>query len=76
MLLTVRTSANKYNKELPQVLDDGGGAGETEEMMMWYALNHEKYLEESEPGPSERGDEPWADQKWRLAWFRRMERRE
>lgn len=67
LLLTVRSSTTKYNKELPQVLDDGGAAGEMEEAMMWFALNHEKH---------EQSDEPWLDHKWRASWFSRLERRE
>ena len=42
LLLSVRSSSNKYHVELPQILSDGGGAGETEENMMWFALNYEK----------------------------------
>jgi hypothetical protein len=42
LLLSVRSSSNKYHVELPQILSDGGGAGEVEENMMWFTLNHEK----------------------------------
>jgi len=40
--LTPRKTTNKYHTELPQILADGGGAGEMEETMMWYAVTHEK----------------------------------
>jgi hypothetical protein len=45
---------------LPQILSDGGGAGEIEENMMSFALNYE----------------PWIDEGWRKGWLERMERRE
>ncbi|KAF9044677.1 hypothetical protein BDP27DRAFT_1520849 [Rhodocollybia butyracea] len=40
--LTARASANKYHIELPEILDNNGGAGEIEETMMWFALSQVK----------------------------------
>ena len=76
VLLSVRASANKYHVELPQILADGGGQGEAEEMMMWYALNHEKADgdENKARGGGEEG--PWLDEAWRKRWLDRLERRE
>lgn len=88
LLLTARTAANKFQVELPQILDNGGGAGEIEETMMWFALNFEKGPDESQnertrsnTGGSESSghsmDSPlWMDEKWRSRWIGRMERRE
>ncbi|KAH6912184.1 hypothetical protein BKA70DRAFT_1266916 [Coprinopsis sp. MPI-PUGE-AT-0042] len=42
ILLTSSSVTTKYQKELPQILIQGGGAGEMEETMMWYAVSHEK----------------------------------
>ncbi|KAF7975015.1 hypothetical protein HWV62_10635 [Athelia sp. TMB] len=75
VLLSVRTAANKYHVELPQILADGGGQGEAEEMMMWYALNHEKADgEDAARGGEEEG--PWLNAAWRKRWLDRLERRE
>ena len=76
LLLTTRSSANKYHTELPQILTDGGGAGEMEETMMWYALTHEKADEETQNSLPESADGPWVDPKWRKKYLERMERRE
>ncbi|KAG7447555.1 uncharacterized protein BT62DRAFT_993235 [Guyanagaster necrorhizus] len=79
LLLTGRLAANKYHTDLPQLLSDGGGDGEIEETMMWYALSNEKADEsrgQSRPGSSERAEELWMNEKWRAKWLERMERRE
>ena len=74
LLLTTRSAAAKYHVELPQILSDGGGAGEMEETMMWFAVNYEKGPEQN--NAHENVDEPWRDDAWRTAWLERMERRE
>ncbi|PBK66903.1 hypothetical protein ARMSODRAFT_938608 [Armillaria solidipes] len=79
LLLTSRSAANKYHTDLPQLLSDGGGDGEIEETMMWYALSYEKADEsegQSRPGSVERAEELWMSEKWRDKWLERMERRE
>ena len=76
LLLTTRSSANKYHTELPQILSDGGGAGEMEETMMWYALTHEKADEETQNSLPESAEGPWVAPKWRQKYLERMERRE
>ena len=76
LLLTTRSSANKYHTELPQILTDGGGAGEMEETMMWYALSHEKADEETQNSLPESADGPWVIPKWRKKYLERMEKRE
>ncbi|KAK0190564.1 hypothetical protein F5146DRAFT_930988 [Armillaria mellea] len=79
LLLTSRSAANKYQTDLPQLLSDGGGDGEIEETMMWYALSHEKADEsegQSRPGCIERAEELWMNEKWQAKWLERMERRE
>ncbi|KAJ3869282.1 hypothetical protein EV359DRAFT_30423 [Lentinula novae-zelandiae] len=89
LLLTARTAANKYQTELPRILDNNGGAGEIEETMMWYALNferahgegqHERERTRTNTGSScstQSAESPiWVDEKWRAKWIRRMERRE
>lgn len=70
LLLTTRSVTEKYHIELPQILADGGGAGEMEETMMWCSLTNEKLDEELLEG------EPWHNDKWRDAYLRKMERRE
>ena len=77
LLHTPRTAANKYHQELPQILSDGGGAGEVEEMMMWYSLSYEKGDKEYEAMRKTLPDVAiWEDEKWRTNWLQRMERRE
>jgi hypothetical protein len=72
LLLTPRTISKKYHVELPQILSHGGGAGEMEEAMMWYTLNHEK-VDDVEGGELEG---PWVNEKWRKKWLERLEKRE
>lgn len=60
--------------ELPEVLAEGGGAGEEEESMMWYAWNHEKYDEES--SFKDRQGKAEEDEAWKKRWMGRLERRE
>ncbi|KAF7309434.1 hypothetical protein MIND_00314200 [Mycena indigotica] len=68
LLLTTRTVNSKYHVELAHILANGGGEGEEEESMMWYAVTHEKSENDLE--------EPWLDDTWRTKWLDRMERRE
>jgi hypothetical protein len=79
LLLSVRSSSNKYHVELPQILSDGGGAGETEENMMWFALNYEKAdgdEDRTRLHNATHAEGPWIDEAWRKRWLERMERRE
>lgn len=76
LLLTARATSNKYHVELPQILVDGGGAGEVEETMMWFALNYEKADDDDPTRSAQQADGPWVDEKWRSKWLDRMERRE
>ncbi|KAM6496536.1 hypothetical protein JOM56_007009 [Amanita muscaria] len=82
LILTPRAASNKYNADLPQILVDGGGAGEIEEQMMWFALSYEKGDEHggADQSVNEGGGveetEPWRNEKWRKGWLERMERRE
>ncbi|KAF9556485.1 hypothetical protein CPC08DRAFT_669781 [Agrocybe pediades] len=74
LLLTTRMVTQKYHEELPQILADGGGAGEMEETMMWYALTHEKADEDTPVPDNQEG--PWVDEKWQQKYMDRMEKRE
>ncbi|KAJ7230433.1 hypothetical protein GGX14DRAFT_486129, partial [Mycena pura] len=67
LLLTTRAVTNKYHVELPYILANGGGEGEEEETMMWFAVSHEK---------NETDADAWLDDAWRTKWMERMERRE
>ncbi|KDQ60238.1 hypothetical protein JAAARDRAFT_191643 [Jaapia argillacea MUCL 33604] len=67
LLLTPRSVTNKYYTEVPQILDDGGGAGDVEESMMWFAVNNERFDDDEEEGGEGEG---------RKRWLERMERRE
>lgn len=71
LLLTTRSLAEKYHVAFPQILADGGGAGEMEETMMWYALTHEKI-----PEGMETTEDVWSNDVWRESYLERMERRE
>jgi len=63
--------------ELLQILQDGGGAGEIEESMMWYALQHEKADGREASDQVENGIlEPWMDATWKQNWLERLEKRE
>ena len=66
ILQTVPSMNTKYRKELLRILVNGGGAGEVEESMMWFAVSHE--IAETE--------EPWLDGVWRDQWLERLQRRE
>ncbi|KAK7031697.1 hypothetical protein R3P38DRAFT_2925198 [Favolaschia claudopus] len=68
LLLTTRSVTNKYQVELPHIIANGGGQGEEEESMMWFAVSHEKGENEEE--------ELWQNETWRSKWMERMERRE
>ncbi|KAG1759292.1 hypothetical protein EDD22DRAFT_906895 [Suillus occidentalis] len=74
LLLSLRATADKYHNELPQILADGGGAGEAEESMMWYALGYEKVDASAEH--LNREDSAMLEDKWRSGWLERMEQRE
>lgn len=79
LLLSVRLSRDKYRTELPQILMDGGGAGETEENMMWFAVNYEKADiddDRTRLNASKHIEDPWVDEEWRKRWLERMEKRE
>ncbi|KAG1904243.1 uncharacterized protein F5891DRAFT_1013549 [Suillus fuscotomentosus] len=77
LLLSLRAAANKYHNELPQILADGGGAGEAEESMMWYALGYEKVDGSAERNEHLTGeDNAMLEEKWRLGWLECMEQRE
>ncbi|KAJ6621451.1 hypothetical protein B0H10DRAFT_987545 [Mycena sp. CBHHK59/15] len=68
LLLTTRSATNKYHVELPYILANGGGEGEEEESLMWFAVTREKSENDEE--------EPWLNDSWRSKWMERMERRE
>lgn len=76
VLLSVRAASTKYKLELPQILLDGGGAGEIEETMMWYAVTHEKAENGASMAANADGLETWANESWRLRWMDRIEERE
>jgi len=86
LLLTTRLVSKKYHTELAQILTNGGGAGEMEEAMMWYVVEHEKMLgdDSQQLGGSsspykhgEGGDDgPWTNEAWRKKYLERMEKRE
>lgn len=76
LLLTTRVVTKKYHVELPTILADGGGAGDIEETMMWFALEHEKPSNEIEGDNADEVTEPWTNDKWREEYLQRMERRE
>ncbi|KAJ7288394.1 hypothetical protein C8J57DRAFT_1642127 [Mycena rebaudengoi] len=68
LLLTTRAVINKYHVELPYILANGGGEGEEEECVMWYAVTHERSESDEE--------EPWRNGAWRSKRMEHMERRE
>ncbi|KAL1715115.1 hypothetical protein EV715DRAFT_208119 [Schizophyllum commune] len=84
LLLTARSAAHKYHTELTAILAEGGGAGEAEEAMMWFAYEHEKHEAASsasgQPSSSQQSNDPEtnedADAQWQARWLNRMERRE
>ena len=75
LLLSVEATEEKYRQELPLILQNGGGAGEIEESMMWYSWSREKRQpDENGDGNDDSGN---ADEEvWKKAWMKRMERRE
>ncbi|EIN09395.1 hypothetical protein PUNSTDRAFT_133189 [Punctularia strigosozonata HHB-11173 SS5] len=71
LLMSTRDAALKYQQELPQILAEGGGAGEVEETMMWYVFAYEKM------GDSSKTREPGVtDPASCKDWLERLERRE
>ncbi|EDR08567.1 uncharacterized protein LACBIDRAFT_326700 [Laccaria bicolor S238N-H82] len=66
------STTKRYREELPKILMsmNGGGPGEMEETMMWYAVSHEKAEEEDWI----RSRASWVDDKWRKFSLDRMER--
>ncbi|KAG5644438.1 hypothetical protein DXG03_008533 [Asterophora parasitica] len=75
LLQTARSASRKYNTELPQILSNGGGAGEIEESMVWYALSYEKADDELWTRNTAVAG-PWEDVQWRAKWLECMEQRE
>ena len=75
LLLSVEATEEKYRQELPLILQNGGGAGEIEESMMWFSWSREKRQpDENSDGNDDSGN---ADEEvWKKAWMKRMERRE
>jgi hypothetical protein len=71
LLRTSRATQDKYHKELLQILQDNGGAGEIEETMMWYAWSHEKV-----DGEEGKGEDEVDDEAWRKKWLDQLEKRE
>ena len=86
LLLTTLLVSKKYHTELAQILTNSGGAGEMEETMMWYVVEHEKPIEDdsqrfsSGSSPHKHGergnDGPWINEAWRKKYLERMEKRE
>jgi hypothetical protein len=75
LLQTTRAITKKYHVELVQILQDGGGAGEIEEIMMWHALHHEK-TNDQELFKEAEAQEHWMIENWRQEWLERLEERE
>jgi hypothetical protein len=78
LLMSSRAVAIKFHVELPQILSDGGGAGEIEEAMMWFTLKHEMDANDDR-NISRRMDmkeEIWRNEAWRTGWLDRLEKRE
>ncbi|KAG2049921.1 hypothetical protein BDR06DRAFT_960789 [Suillus hirtellus] len=74
---SLRAAVNKYHNELPHILLDGGGLGEAEESMMWYALGYEKVDGSAERNDHLTGeDNAMLEEKWRSGWLEHMEQRE
>ncbi|EIW74304.1 hypothetical protein CONPUDRAFT_160342 [Coniophora puteana RWD-64-598 SS2] len=78
LLLSVRASSSKYHVDLPEILASNGGAGEVEETMMWFALNHEKIdsVDDKVEASANSEDAVLLEDKWRSGWLQRLERRE
>ncbi|KAL1664995.1 hypothetical protein GGF50DRAFT_53638 [Schizophyllum commune] len=84
LLLTARSAAHKYHTELTAILAEGGGAGEAEEAMMWFAYEHEKHeaasSSQQHASSSQQSNDPEsnedADAQSQARWLNRMERRE
>ena len=77
-MMAPRAVSNKYYVDLPRILADGGGAGEIEEDIMWFALSFEKGNEDDRSSNKNGGEEmeEWTNERWRKDWLERMERRE
>jgi hypothetical protein len=76
LMMAPRSASNKYYVDLPRILADGGGAGEVEEDIMWFALSFEKENDDDQSSNNNNGDEAWKNERWRKDWLERMERRE
>ena len=75
LLLSVRAIQDKYHNQLPRILQDGGGAGEIEETMMWYSWNREKFQLDGNGETSDAGGGDGED-AGKKAWMEKLERRE
>lgn len=72
ILLTPRSTTNKYHIELPHILREGCGVGEIEETMMWYALTHVYVEDDSIIDEHIVQEGPWVNEKWRNGWLEKM----
>ena len=73
LLLTPRTSSQKYNMRIPELMDAEGPPQDPEANMMWYAMRHEKVDINEQSNIRE---QEAAEEKWKHTWLERMERRE
>ena len=67
LLLSLKDASSKYHNTLTEILNDGGGEGESEERMMWFAWNHETINLD---------DQNDTEESWRKQWLKKLEQKE
>lgn len=75
LFLTSRQCSEKYQRLIPGILNTVNSDDSPElfeQSMMWFAFKNDKPQDESGFG----GDEEEREEKWKLDWLDRMERRE
>ena len=73
LLLTPRTSSQKYGMHILELMDAEEPSQDLEANMLWYAMRHDR-VELNEQ--SDLHDQEAGEEKWKQAWLERMERRE
>ncbi|TCD65012.1 hypothetical protein EIP91_003333 [Steccherinum ochraceum] len=75
VLLTPRSSAQKYQTHIPKLLVDEDAVPDPEANILWYAYKFEKTDSDDSAKPEDR-DQEAAEDRWRATWLGRLERRE
>lgn len=76
LLLTPRSTADKYHTRIARILSGEHCTGDAEEKLMWFVLKHEKPVDDSAMNEHQSRDMDTVEDQRIQEWLERMERRE